>query len=279
MKPTTLLRYFRPSKLLIALIFAIPVLSGTTSQALVTPSVSGADEDERALQADALKAFGTRVPFPFFKNIGFLSNSTAVYIGNGYVLTAAHVGSGVFRLSDGSSYLPVTGSEQQIYNRSGSKADLLLFRIAFGPLDSIAQLQEIPFGPIPPPAGSQVLVLSAGRGAEKPSYAWDDRSVVRWGLNRVEQVYTDWIETFEFRTAGFSTGFEAGSGDCQAAPGDSGGAAFVFNQKAGIWQLGGIILAVDSEEPTAADGDSTYIGTLMNLPKEILEQGKLVATR
>lgn len=258
---------------------AILLFFTATSQALVTSSANGADEDERALQNAARAAFGTHQSFPFFKNVGFIENSTGVYVGNGYVLTAAHVGSGVFRMSDGSSYLPVRGSERRILNPNGSEADLCLFRIAFDQKDSIARLPNIPLGPITPPEGSKVLFLSAGLGADRPGYAWNGRSVIRWGLNRVSSVFTDWIETHGFRTAGFATSFDPIAGHCQAAPGDSGGAVFVYNTQAGAWQLGGIILAVDSEEQAARVGDSTYIGSLQVLPEHLFGADRLIATR
>ena len=57
-------------------------------------------------------------------------------------------------------------------------------------------------------------------------------------------------------------------GECQAAPGDSGGAAFVFNEKANRWELGGVVIAVDSKKGRVAFGDHTYIGSLQAIPKK-----------
>ena len=177
---------------------------------IITADSTNANEDERSLQTVARSEFGARPIFPYFRNLGALGRSSGIYMGNGFVLTAAHVGSQPFRLFDNSVYQPVAGSERNVLNHDRTPSDLLIFRIAYSPHDTVARLLKIPLGPIAPPPGSRVLMLGAGAGAtaDGPAFAWDDNYIQRWGLNRVEHRFTDMIESAGFRTPGFSTKFD-----------------------------------------------------------------------
>lgn len=214
--------------------------------------------------------------FPFWRNVGILNQSTGVYLGYGYVLTAAHVGPGVFSLQDGSSYRPVAGSERRFRNSNGTFADLTLFRVSYRRDDLLAQLPTIPMRRTCPGRGASVVLVGAGSGnsaddvmSSSVDFRWNDNTRMRWGLNRVEYQYQDPIETFAFRTPGFSTRFSKDNFACQATPGDSGGAVFAFNPMFKRWELCGVILAVDGSEGSAAYGNHTYIGDLSMLPAQI----------
>jgi hypothetical protein len=214
--------------------------------------------------------------FPFWRNMGVLNQSTGVYLGYGYVLTAAHVGPGVFSLQDGSSYHPIPGSESRFRNSHGTFADLSLFRVSYKRNDLLAQLPTIPLRRTCPGRGASVVLVGAGSGnssgdvmSSSADFRWNENTRMRWGLNRVEYQYQDPIETFAFRTPGFSTRFSREIFGCQATPGDSGGAAFAFNPMFKRWELCGIILAVDGAEGQAAYGNHTYIADLSVLPAQM----------
>ena len=57
-----------------------------------------------------------------------LGGPSVVYLGDGWVLTANHVGAGVV-LIEQALYDPIPSSIQQIHNDDGSLTDLLLFQI------------------------------------------------------------------------------------------------------------------------------------------------------
>ncbi len=211
--------------------------------------------------------------FPYWHHVGVVNRSTGIYLGDGRVLTAAHVKAGDFRMQDGSLYRAVRDSEVYFTNRDGSYADICIFEIRCPPGSLASRLPSIPVGPVSPPKGALVLLLGAGSGNASeaqevggPNFLWNWDYRVRWGLNRVEERFSKPMRTYEYATVGFATRFNPGPLECQATPGDSGGAAFLFNQKRGRWELGGLILAVDGEHGMADFGDQTYIADLSKVP-------------
>jgi len=252
------------------------------AHAILTPAPNPAATDERALQEAVRRAFRVQQDFPFWRNVGLLNDSTAVYMGNGYVLTAAHVGAGVFKLPDGSSYKPEPNSLRRFRNADGTFADLCLFRVIYRKRDPIAKLPSVPMGPMRPPRGSYVLLIGAGSGnshlhSRNTDFRWNEDYRLRWGLNRVEHEFGEPMRTHHYLTSGFATQFSQGEAECQATPGDSGGPAFVYNHGTRRWELGGIILAVDSEFGRAAFGNQTYIADLRVLPQTLTHNGLIAA--
>lgn len=255
-------------------IAAMP-LAAQPAVALVTPSASPAHMDERALQSAVRQIFRAQnTQFPYYRNVGILNQSTGIYMGNGYVLTAAHVGAGTFHLGDGTRYSPVPGSEQMFRNRDGSFADLCVFKIAFSRRDSVANLPAIPMGPVRPGRGSYVMLVGGGSGNAHPgggqaaeSFRWNNDYRIRWGLNRVEQEFSGPMQTDTYFTPGYATRFSPGHIECQATPGDSGGAVFAYNGVDNRWELAGVILAVDSPHGRAEYGNQTYCADITIIPR------------
>jgi len=70
--------------------------------------------------------------------VGQVNGASGVYLGNGWVLTAAHVGMGNFILS-GNTYEAVAGSSHSISNSNGT-VDVVLFQINTTALGSNAIL-------------------------------------------------------------------------------------------------------------------------------------------
>jgi hypothetical protein len=236
-------------------LYCIPVY------ALIQPASEGEDFTSESALLSRVAGWSGGVPFPFWKNVGQIDRSSGIYLGNGYVLTAAHVGSGPFRTVDGKSYPAEPKSEKYFKNYDGSLADLCLFRIKFNTTDPIATWPSIPLTTMPPHKGTPVILVAGGAGAITSGrrFAWSDDYQVRWGLNSIEKIYSVPMPTSRFASFGFGTKFEKTGGRCQAAPGDSGGAAFHFNAVAKRWELAGVIVAVDSRFGAAEYGNQTYI--------------------
>jgi hypothetical protein len=228
--------------------------------ALIAPKDVASTEDENALQA-TLRQSGYTVAFPYWRYVGQIERSTGVYLGSGYVLTAAHVGAGIFRTCDGGLYPVVTGSVHYFRNRDGSTADLCLFRIQMKPGDPLEKLPTMPLSTMPPRRGRELLMVAGGASWKpgQPGFAWGDDYRVRWGLNSIEEIYSVPMPTQNYMSFGFATRFDAVGNQCQAAPGDSGGAAFHFNPRERRWELAGVIVAVDSDFGAAKFGNQTYI--------------------
>lgn len=189
---------------------------------------------------------------------------TGVYIGNSWVLTAAHVGPFLFFQSP-TVYWAVAGSSRTLTNADGTASDLMVFQVSGDPgLPALSLLDA------PPAVGAGVVAIGRGweRGAEAywstnggswvevgssdpqdhAGYLLDtSRRTMRWGTN----LLTDndaWIELDASGTISFNRSliwsFDAGGTDSegQAVPGDSGGGVFVADGFGG-YALAGIMYA------------------------------------
>jgi hypothetical protein len=204
---------------------------------------------------------------PGFANIGQLNGASAIYLGNRWVLTASHVGSGTVVLG-GNAYAP-TGPVTQLTNPDASFTDLILFQINTDP-----GLPALAISPAAPTIGNDLVMI--GNGANRnafrsyytvtvnPGPANDTWTVaggpgsgvielfmdaggqaVRWGTNNVEFVNIDGnsgfgvVKSFATRLDDDPTGrpFEA-----QGVTGDSGSG--VFRKNGAAWELLGMTHAV-----------------------------------
>ncbi len=203
---------------------------------------------------------------PGFAHLAQLDWLNGVYIGNGWVLTANHVGIRDAVLG-GQVYEAVAGSRIRLSNPTGGNApDLILFRIARDP-----GLPELPIRSSPPPIGAEVLLVGQGRnrGASTRSclpprdgWLWAPSSQLRWGNNVVEQNGYD-AQAGSTETRSFYTQFskqQQTAHEAHAARGDSGGAAFVKN--GAIWELAGTIFAITQCGDAALYGDFTFVADL-----------------
>ena len=243
---------------------------------------------------------------PGMGHVGITGNGlSGIYVGNRWMLTAAHVGEQSLTLG-GVSYPAVPGSLIQLEHAPNVLSDIVLVRLATEP----------PLGP---------LVLASAPMAVTESvtmigYAWD-RSPgqicwnagwveinctpvaayrgfkgpgsyrTRWGRNLVETTSVDvpfgsWVtKAFEVQFDQAGVTYEA-----QGVPGDSGGA--VFFKRNGQWELVGVMFAItifdgQPHYTTAVFGQSTYavdinwyrpqIEAIVNAPEIPLLPGPLVA--
>ena len=200
---------------------------------------------------------------PGWYSVGNQAGATAVYLGEGWVITANHV-SNANPVFAGVSYTMVPGSVQQLQGPGGGLADLKIFRVnPFPPLPALALL------PGPPPVNSEVVMI--GRGRDRGAAAsWNgftgwyhgSTATMRWGTNRVSAANLDVLSTRAFEMIFSQTG--GTSFEAQAATGDSGGAVFV--KSGGVWYLAGILFAVGpyQNQPSnmALFGNATYAAQL-----------------
>jgi len=235
---------------------------------------------------------------PGWANVGYLGSASAVYLGDGFVLTDAHVGVGDVTFG-GVAYTPVAGSGTQLQNPSGTGltqyTDLELFRLTTDP--DLPALQIVAASPA---IGASVTMIGAGNTRDPDEVGWqrvsNDGTVtwtqvaagqgdingyyatgsrtMRWGMNTIYGNETsirsstglDIFVLSTYFTENSPTNFEA-----QVVSGDSGGGLFtkVDNQ----WQLAGILNSIGplSGQPndSAVFGDLSYSVDLSKYRQQI----------
>ncbi len=207
-------------------------------------------------------------PEPVLDHIGVRGGLSAIYLGNGIVLTANHCGPGDVWFG-GQLYHYVPGSAVRLVNDDGTYADLMMFEVHPRP-----NLPELPIVSSRPLVGSVVKLAGNGfdrgpslvwdpngSGAPGPTggYAWAPSSSVRWGHNVLEVVPTARV----FNTIALGTIFHSGLlwPEAQAVTGDSGGGVFALTLLGG-WQLAGVMIGITQyagQPPnTSFYGQKTY---------------------
>ena len=226
----------------IARLAALVVALGTGGVARAAVIASGDGSGNTSAPADD---FG-------FENVGETSNTglSGVYLGNGWVITANHVGPQPMRLL-GVVYQPVANSGAQLSNPSGGPApDLYVYRIdGYPPLPAGALSSATPT--------VNEVVSCAGRGwtraAAMTSWnsAWQEGvtptayrgykpgapATRRWGTNAVSSTGTDVLNTRAIKAVFDQVGT---ANEAQAVVGDSGGGCFA--KRNGTWELVGIVI-------------------------------------
>lgn len=201
--------------------------------------------------------------------VGRVGSASGIYLGNGWVLTAAHVGIGNFTLS-GVTYNAVSGSAQQV----DSPADLTLFQIASNPGLPTLTLADSSFSLTP--YSSQAVLIGYGDGGSRTNKTWGQNTVTDINQTALVETYTS--TDFEMRygtTYGTAAGyyglgsapypfFTTATNNSTLAVGDSGGGDFV--KVNGVWQLVGVNEAVNT---TTHDSYSVQVSTYSTQIKQI----------
>lgn len=242
--------------MLLAAVLGLP--AGRAAALVVHPEAS-VTLDDPAL----LSEFGD---FGWWSHVGRVGDGSAIYLDNGWVLTANHVGAGMFTLH-GQNYSRDLGVPAvQLTNPDNSPADLLLFRLNQNlPLPAMAIADQ------PPITCDTVLMLSEGRMQQVSSTTWSVNTAdnpwtwttppvqsslsqitgylttttrdLRWGLNALTSD-TSFVSLGPVGIWGFNTQFDSDGLAYEAQPvkGDSGGGVFV--EADGAWALAGVIVAI-----------------------------------
>jgi len=239
---------------------------------------------------------------PGWNNVATMSDGTAVYLGNGWMITANHVPDGTVTFSDGRTFSVATGSDTLLSNPDGSgttgSPDLRMFRLTTNP-----NLPALTVSSTTPPGGAQVTMIGDGeqklptlqswlvrdtasgttwntvplRSANASGFILGGSHQLAWGINTVQPTLvaigaTD-PSTGLNATIAFSTQFNSFTGafEAQATPGDSGGA--VFEKVGSQWQLVGIIDATlpgpNQPSGTAVFSNSTFAADLAAYQSQI----------
>lgn len=259
-------------------------------------------EPARAVVIDTLTGTGnTSAPAddPGWANVGMLGAGTGVYLGNNWVLTAAHVGGGSIVLNGG-TYAMLAGSGTTLTNNGAPgkspTTDLYMFQLASTP----AGLAGITIASGSAAPGAAVTMIGSGRdrgaftqwavNTGSTPWVWTEVSSggnaagyktlasrsMRWGENTVE-ASGFWVADGFGDVNMLATTFTysgSPSNQAQAAYGDSGGA--VFHKNGSAWELSGLMLTVGgySGQPdpgaNAIFGDATYAADLSYYRSEIM---------
>jgi hypothetical protein len=179
--------------------------------------------------------------------VGSVNGASGVYLGNGWVLTAAHVGAGTFTLS-GTAYTVRADSIQGVVGASGTSVDLTLFRLTMNPnLPSLTISATAPTPLSSNSAGSEVAMIGYGGSHGE---TWGLNTVTATDLNvhitGYPYISTDFATDYGTTTLGDGNDTFSATNNYLLVPGDSGGGDFIYDAEAAAWSLAGINEAVDT---------------------------------
>jgi hypothetical protein len=114
--------------------------------------------------------------FPGWSNMAYLNDGGAVYLGDRWVITAAHVGQGAVRFTDGRVFQPTVGSDVELVNPSstglGGSPDLLMFQLTADPgLPSLNIASKLPKN------GTTLTMMGAGLDRAANQIGWQVTNV------------------------------------------------------------------------------------------------------
>jgi hypothetical protein len=225
--------------------------------------------------------------FPFWNNVVTVSDASGVYLGNGWVLTAAHV----TQLAVNAGSITVNGAPYTVrQNTQVGGFDLRLYRIGGEMGDPpLPALPSVGLDPTSPSIGQSFLTFGRGERAEGTAnsasssdaslagspahFDWAGAGAMRWGTNNMETIPT-WAggpASFAGVLPGPTTAFvsiydDPGAGnylnatEAGHAVGDSGGPLFTL--ESGVWTLTGLSLAVAADPGAGQPGGVTGFGNL-----------------
>lgn len=206
-------------------------------------------------------------------SVGSVNGGSGTYIGNGWVLTAAHVGAGQIAFDSG-TFQP-DGRVIRLSNPDTSLADMLLYHLVLTP-----GLPDSVISSSTPAIGSLVDLVGYGRirGSAEQSFSteYGPKDGFYWSASGAKShgrnLLLTGVETLTVLGAGSFRGFilDFTPPDAQVATGDSGGA--VFYKNGATWELAGMIEARASfviTLPASVYGDESWIMDLATYKTQI----------
>jgi hypothetical protein len=211
---------------------------------------------------------------PYWEHVGMVGLGSGVYLGDGYVLTSAHVGCHPFLMANGTCYRPDYKTWRILTNPTGEESDLAIFRVNIGNRDSgLSKLGRLPIredsnkleGPLVMIGTGYIESRTAKNGEAEVilGYRIKSQRAKRWGVNFSDKFLDKLVKTAGgYETHCFVSNFDRKEGEAQAADGDSGGATFAYNRVLGRWELAGCIIAASQLQNYVPFGARTYLGDL-----------------
>ncbi|QDU32305.1 hypothetical protein KS4_03370 [Poriferisphaera corsica] len=186
-------------------------------------------------------------------------NATGVYLGNGWALTANHVGGKGSIMLGGSQYNALGGTGQQLLNPDGTLTDLYIFKLNIPVTDPIASLPVLEIADTTPTSGTDGIFIGTGytQNSATPDLAFG--SVIENGFNvSTTERAKKWSPTEVTNSPTLSdvplnlqhlffTQFSVLEPSGQAANKDSGSSIFVKNND-DEWVLAGLAHFILGEE-------------------------------
>jgi hypothetical protein len=185
-------------------------------------------------------------PGPFLRQ---KPTHSAVYLGNGAALTAAHAAApeGAYDVR------PVKFS----FTGGNETADLLLYRIKDAPkLPAVTLAEQLPLPGSP--------LVHAGMGAHRSASSHLGPGILLYVCTPEESMLTGaphHSPLFLVDTIPYLNGVET----TRVAVGDSGGPVFVFNDRRGAWELAGILVSSLRDGLVDSDGRALHIAQAVDL--------------
>jgi len=218
---------------------------------------------------------------PYWEHVGMVGLGSGVYLGDGYVLTSAHVGCHPFRLANGTYYRPDYKTWRILTNSDGGESDLAVFRVKIGEGDSgLSKLGKLPIRENGNELQGPLVMIGTGYTESRPpkkvgadvilGYQINSHRAKRWGVNFLDKFLDKLVKTAGgYKTHCFVSNFDRKEGEAQAADGDSGGATFAYNHVLGRWELVGCIIAASQLQSYVPFGARTYLGDLGAYRKQL----------
>lgn len=203
---------------------------------------------------------------PGWNRVGTVNGDSGVYLGDGFVLSAKHVGAGDLTLGTTTYSLDTSYVPQFFQTQSSPQAfaDLVIFKVLNAPNMSLMPIWN-GSGEI----GKTATLIGSGldRGAAVPNqgWLWGSTTTKRWGQNVIDGTVNvnDPTGGFNYQAlyAEFNRVGGGGSGlanEATGAFGDSGGGLFI--KQGSTWELAGIITAVTANGHSYYDNDTGVPG-------------------
>ena len=180
-----------------------------------------------------------------WSSMGQYAQYGAVYLGNGWFITAAHLGKhGTNVAFAGETYAIDTDTWTDIHNEDNTRADFRLLRITS---PSAITRPGVPINRKAIAVGTDVTMIGRGYDSQDPvhvpsqtRYYQDTGQAMKWGTNMIRS-FDQRFQASGYTTRTFRTIF--GSGVAQALDRDSGGGVFVYDSDQETYVLAGLMIA------------------------------------